>query len=436
MILVKKTHPFGRLWLRYKDFVSAALASSPSAKSPKLADWQNGLFSTIVLYAIPISLLALIPSVILEYLMHHIDVVIFDVAAIFLFVSLVVARRISLTARKTLTAVMVGIFSLIQIMAFGNVTVGFAYLFGLNIFIGFQFPVRYAKIAIGAGFFAGLLLAANSYFDVLNLPRLQSVPYEELIIASFNLLFLNLVVVVLIHRTHVGFEQTMWQRSNLYQELQKELSGSERLNEKLAESEEHYKTLFFSSPLPKMIVEKHSNKLLQVNSAAVKSYGYSETELLSMNLQELTAQGHEPDRLDAASALPAALMKGASRFRKKDGSVIYVELSSREIFFNGRPAVLVISADMTERVTHLAAINHQNEHLREIAFMQAHVIRSPLTKIMSLTELMAAEQSLPDNEELLQHLHKSALELDQVVRQIIARSEKVLAGTTSDRTRS
>ena len=74
-------------------------------------------------------------------------------------------------------------------------------------------------------------------------------------------------------------------------------------------------------------------KLVAVNQAALRHYGYSRDEFLALTVGDL-----------AAAAAPG----GFSRHRKKDGSLIDVEVSSFAVSFRGRPA----SLDSVEDVTH------------------------------------------------------------------------------------
>jgi len=55
--------------------------------------------------------------------------------------------------------------------------------------------------------------------------------------------------------------------------------------------------------------------------------------------------------------------------------------------------------------------------------MQTHVVRSPLTKIMALSDLIRNEYEQFEEEPLFINLHKSANELDQVIHKIIKHGE-------------
>lgn len=94
----------------------------------------------------------------------------------------------------------------------------------------------------------------------------------------------------------------------------------------------------------------------------------------------------------------------------------------------GAPSEMIGAClDITESVSQMQAIEQQNHQLLEIAWMQSHVIRSPLTRIMALIELL---KDLPDNSntektELLEHLLTSAYEMDEQVKRINKTAEQV-----------
>jgi light-regulated signal transduction histidine kinase (bacteriophytochrome) len=82
-------------------------------------------------------------------------------------------------------------------------------------------------------------------------------------------------------------------------------------------------------------------------------------------------------------------------------------------------AKLVVARDVTERVRYIKAIEHQNEKLKEISWMQSHVIRAPLVRIMALVPMIEnGNESPEDKKRALEYLRISANELDEVIMNI------------------
>ncbi|HEY2726302.1 MAG TPA: hypothetical protein VGI61_03955 [Parafilimonas sp.] len=68
-------------------------------------------------------------------------------------------------------------------------------------------------------------------------------------------------------------------------------------------------------------------------------------------------------------------------------------------------------------------IKAQNEHLERIAFMNSHIVRSPLANIMAIAELMEDEKKPAGLDKELIHLLKiSAYELDDNIKEIVAKA--------------
>ncbi len=82
--------------------------------------------------------------------------------------------------------------------------------------------------------------------------------------------------------------------------------------------------------------------------------------------------------------------------------------------------VVIASIDITERKEQELQIQKHAEALKEIAKIQSHEIRRPVANIIGLTDLMDFQQkTIEENEQILQYLRMSALELDQMISRIV-----------------
>ena len=74
----------------------------------------------------------------------------------------------------------------------------------------------------------------------------------------------------------------------------------------------------------------------------------------------------------------------------------------------------------------IVTIENQNMQLREIAWIQSHVVRAPLSRMMGLVNAINAYEDKEINKnELLEHISNSAHELDHIVRDIVKKTEKL-----------
>jgi PAS domain S-box-containing protein len=115
------------------------------------------------------------------------------------------------------------------------------------------------------------------------------------------------------------------------------------------------------------------------------------------------------------------------RFRCADGSYKFV-LDRSYLIYNelGKP-IRIIGAmqDITERLNYIRKLEETNKKLTDISWLQCHVVRAPLAQIMSLAELLNYDEACGEKKELLNYLRDSAAELDEVVREIIERTEGI-----------
>ena len=133
--------------------------------------------------------------------------------------------------------------------------------------------------------------------------------------------------------------------------LQVEIAERRRAAEALRQSEERYHALFQKSPLPTWLIDPETMALVGVNEAATQKYGYSSAEFLAMNLKEIHLPEDVPGLVERFS--PDRRFKPTNgvimRHRKKDGSVIFVQILSRVITIDGREVRLAVAEDITER---------------------------------------------------------------------------------------
>lgn len=115
------------------------------------------------------------------------------------------------------------------------------------------------------------------------------------------------------------------------------------------------------------------------------------------------------------------------RFRCGDGSYRNVLDRYFLVFDEFAVPVRIISAmeDVTKRKAYIRAIEEQNKRFKEIAWIQSHMVRAPLARIMALVDLISNNQSDHDYQEMLGYLSSSAQELDAVIINIADKSPVV-----------
>ncbi|MBI2957137.1 MAG: PAS domain S-box protein, partial [Acidobacteria bacterium] len=132
-------------------------------------------------------------------------------------------------------------------------------------------------------------------------------------------------------------------------------------------AEGSFRLLFDHNPHPMWVYDLKTLAFLEVNEAAVRQYGYSREEFLRMTIKDIRPPEDIPRLLkEVARRKKGVNRAGVWRHRKKDGSVLEVEITSHALAFGGRRAKLVVAYDITaqrqaereaeQRATHLRAL--------------------------------------------------------------------------------
>ncbi len=126
---------------------------------------------------------------------------------------------------------------------------------------------------------------------------------------------------------------------------ERDSAGLDRLR-----AEQRYAQVFDGSPQPIWVHDRSSLRFLMINEAAVRQYGWSRREILSMSVAALIPPG---ESFRACGESEGAIGSGAepieTRHLTRDGRLLDVEVWARPIDFGGLAAELVFALDVTER---------------------------------------------------------------------------------------
>ena len=134
------------------------------------------------------------------------------------------------------------------------------------------------------------------------------------------------------------------------QGIARDLTERKRVEKTLRESEERYRLLFEDNPHPMWVYDLDSFRFLAVNNAAVRNYGYSHDEFMSMSILDIRPPEDVHSLLESISHFdPAQNRNDVWRHRKKDGTIIYAEVTAKQLDFDGKHARLILAQDISER---------------------------------------------------------------------------------------
>lgn len=128
----------------------------------------------------------------------------------------------------------------------------------------------------------------------------------------------------------------------------RDITARQAAEASLLASEQRYRAMFDANPRPMWVYERDSLRFLAVNDAAVRAYGYSRDEFLRMTLLDIRPPNEHARLLDNVRRQgPGLEAAGVWTHRLKDGRLREVRIDSHDLFFDGRPARLVLAGDVT-----------------------------------------------------------------------------------------
>ncbi len=130
----------------------------------------------------------------------------------------------------------------------------------------------------------------------------------------------------------------------------------------MKQRESSFRLLFDGNPVPMLVYARDSKKLLAVNDAAVRHYGYTRPQFLSLSLRHL----HDCETYDELERIGGALSDAQTgrtwQHLKANGDLIDVAIFARELTHDKEPAVLIAAVDITERKRAEARVAHMAHH--------------------------------------------------------------------------
>ncbi|HEX7597008.1 MAG TPA: PAS domain S-box protein, partial [Polyangia bacterium] len=205
-------------------------------------------------------------------------------------------------------------------------------------------------------------------------------------------------------------------------------------DEAMRRNEERYQSLF-ATITDAILLSNEEERLIEVNDAACRQLGYSRAELLGLHLLDIVPEDERARFASVQQRLAQAghLLVEANQ-RRKDGTVIPVELAVSLIKLDGKPAFMAVSRDISERRQGEAERRRLEEQLQHAGKMEsigrlaggvAHDFNNLLTAILGNIELISHQLRAGESiHQALADIRETGLSAAALTRQLLAFSRK------------
>ncbi|WP_044171044.1 PAS domain S-box protein [Flectobacillus major] len=186
----------------------------------------------------------------------------------------------------------------------------------------------------------------------------------------------------------------------------------------LLESENRFRSIFQDSASIMYLINPDNGQFIDANEACVQFYGWGKDDFLKLNILDVNISHDDLTRkFEVLSRLER--QKFEVQHRTSTGQIFDMEVYCCMLNVGGQNLIFEIAHNITERNKYFKAVEIQNKSLKEIAWIQSHVVRAPLSRLMGLAMLIQDGFDNPrELNKCLEHIVSSAFEIDQIIKDI------------------
>jgi PAS domain S-box-containing protein len=257
------------------------------------------------------------------------------------------------------------------------------------------YQYRRKRQYLGAGLlsfgfmFWGLFVAAYPFLE-----RLSDYVSTGFFIASVLQMFIavNMIILVLEQIRHLKEKRAA-------QQLRSKDKEKAVLQTRISLTEERYRHLFEQSSEPIVLTTRDDLHIVGLNAAACRVLGLSPAEAQGQRLPKMfeVTSTVPSSEADSQTWFELVCRRRFQRVRRKDGSLVNIELLGSAIDFAGETAFQFYLREVTE-ISHLEFQLRRAEKLSGLGQMISgvvHELNNPLSVSGGLLELVLLEQDLP-----------------------------------------
>lgn len=303
----------------------------------------------------------------------------------------------------------------------------------------------------------GLIIDANEAATVfygynkaklqnMNIEDINALPKEQVKMEREKARNNNLNYFIFLHKIASGEKRTVevhsspidFQEKQILFSIIHDITERKRLEDELATLAIRNQTMIETSSDGIQIIDKSGN-VIDANDAYCNMLGYTREEMLQMNVADWDTQWKGEELLAKVNDLMLHPAIFETTQRRKDGSLVDVEINATGIILDGCQYQYAATRDITERKLNELILKKKNEELIKVNAEKdkffsivAHDLRGPIGGFMGLTERMAegmAEMTLDEIQNMTRVMKKSSANLYSLLGNLLEWS-RMLRGLT------
>ena len=217
----------------------------------------------------------------------------------------------------------------------------------------------------------------------------------------------------------------------------RDITERKRAEQALRESEDRFRRLV-ENVADAFYLHDPQGRLLDVNQRACESLGYTWEELLSMRVEDVEqSRSYLGSAGEWSRMVPGTPATVQGVHRRKDGTTFPVEVRLGAFEAGGRPLILAVARDVTERVEagealrqselkagKVEALQRVDQFRKDLIATVSHELRTPLASIKGYisTLLQRDVKWEPEQWEFLQIVYQQAERLNNLVEDLLTMS--------------
>ncbi|MEO6488510.1 MAG: PAS domain S-box protein [Ferruginibacter sp.] len=224
---------------------------------------------------------------------------------------------------------------------------------------------------------------------------------------------------------------------------QRDITQQQKIEWGLVASEKQYKDLFNNNPCCIFIWNLDNLMILEANQSAVDLYGYSLQEFKKLTAQDIRSYEDHAEFLEMAE-----IARHNEQYKKtktgrhitKSGNIIYIEITTQYILYNGDRCLLAIGNNVTDKVQLEMSVNRERQimqkQITDAVLMAQEKERAQLGEELhdNINQILASsrlyvECAIADDNLRKDLLRKTKCQLDTAMTEIRKLSKNLVAPT-------